>query len=70
VRFEWYVIEGGSGSIGRVVIKNKQMGVESDKNKKSGSGSGRVAVVPLDRGGQRGSNGGCLTVAVAVPSES
>jgi hypothetical protein len=35
----------------------------------AGSGSGRVAVVPVDRGGQRGSNGTGFKVAVAVLAE-
>jgi hypothetical protein len=34
-----------------------------------GSGSGWVAVVPVDRGDQRGSNGGKMAVAVAISAE-
>jgi hypothetical protein len=35
----------------------------------AGSGSGWVAVGPLDRGGHGGSNGGSWSVAVAVLAE-
>jgi hypothetical protein len=55
-RFEWYKLESGSGSIGRVVSRTK-------------SGSGRVAVVPNDSQDQGGSNGTGCNVAVAVLAE-
>jgi hypothetical protein len=82
VRFEWYQIECGSGSIGRVVAhlqkgkgkcqkmeKNVTLWQYKDTDSLTGSGSGWVAVVPLDRGDRCGSNGTKLRVAVAVLAE-
>jgi hypothetical protein len=45
----------------------KHNGLEGDSG--MGSGSGRVAVVPLDRGDQCGSNGGSYNLVVAVLGE-
>jgi hypothetical protein len=58
MRFEWYQIECGSGSIGRVVLgfvkkktkKQKKCGKwDWQFDSGAGSGSGWVAVVALDR---------------------
>jgi hypothetical protein len=68
-RFEWWWLECGSGSIGRdmavvdrhvdIVRHVKNVAVEVAEWDSGGtmSGSGWVAVVALERGGQGGSNG-------------
>jgi hypothetical protein len=58
VRFEWYKLESGSGSIGRVVSRKKvAVAVVAVGGSGVTSGSGWVAVGPNDSGDQGGSNG-------------
>jgi hypothetical protein len=47
----------------------KPSDVDELRGSGAGSGSGWVAVVPFERGGRGGSNGGRMAVAVAVSSE-
>jgi hypothetical protein len=62
VRFEWYRLERGSGSIGGGGWQWKVAGGSDSlwsfyDDSDVDSGSGRVAVVSFDRGGRCGSNG-------------
>jgi hypothetical protein len=82
VRFEWWWLEGGSGSIGRVVVVfaiNAGDGVTHVIPVAEGyviggcsgamSGSGCLVVVSLERSGQGGSNGTGWGLVVAVLAE-
>jgi hypothetical protein len=65
VRFEWYQLQCGSGSIGRVVVDcnhcqfliQKIVGAEQTSGSGTTSGSGQVAMGSFERGDPCSSNG-------------